>query len=467
MLELVTEAKAFYPPYVPPSAEPLRFPFNLSRLLTNNLSIIPEQAYREPLVIAPGPPRMAFITGAELVKTVLFDRSVEFPKGGLQVDVLKPIFGNAMISSEGRDWRWQRGVAAPLFRHDELLGFGSIMNAAAEATVARWRNASPGSVHAIQKEMMRAAFHVITNTMLAGGAEDIFDAIEKGHNDYYNGINWWIIYSLLGLPHWLPRPGGQSMRAHETRLRDSVAELVRARRGGAAAGDDLLARMLRASDPETGQNMSDQLLVDNIVSFLMAGYDTTALALTWSLYLISQSPDWEMRMLQEIEDVVGSGPVTSAHVAKLRIVQQVLNESLRLFPTAPVVIRDIVEDLQFNGTTIPRGTIGIIPIYAIHRHHSYWDDPHRFDPGRFAHDDRSKLARFQFMPFGAGPRICIGAAFAMLELTIMLATFVRAASFTIDSRFDPRPSGRMFLLPESGMPMQITLREPIAGHRSD
>jgi cytochrome P450 len=196
----------------------------------------------------------------------------------------------------------------------------------------------------------------------------------------------------------------------------------------------------------------------DIVSFLMAGYDTTALALTWTLYLVSQSSYWETRMLDEIQEVVGSGSVTSGHVEKLKTVQQVLNESLRLFPTVPVIIRDFNEVVTLNGTVIPRGTIGIVPIYAIHRHRKYWDDPHQFNPGRFAREDRSRLMRFQFMPFGVGPRICIGAAFAMLELTIMLATFVRAARFEIDPGFDPSPSGRMFLVPEAGMPMKITLR---------
>jgi cytochrome P450 len=248
------------------------------------------------------------------------------------------------------------------------------------------------------------------------------------------------------------------MRVHEARLRDTVTELVSTRRATATDDDDLLARMLRATDPETGQHLYDELVVDNIVSFLMAGYDTTALALTWTLYLISQSPEWETRMLDEIAIVVGAGSVTSAHVDKLKIVQQVLNESLRLFPTAPVIVRDFPEDFEFSGVSVPKGTVGIIPIYAIHRHSSYWQDPHRFDPSRFAQDDRARMMRFHFLPFGVGPRICIGAAFAMLELTIMLATFVRAARFEITPGFDPRPSGQMFLLPERGMPMKVTLR---------
>lgn len=451
-------AEPFYPIHVEPAPRPLRFPFNLSKLLTNNLSIIPAQAYSEPLVIAAGPPRMAFITGSELVKILLFDRPTGFPKGALQVNTLKPIFGNAMISQEGHEWRWQRGVAAPLFRHDELVHFGATMSAAAQAAVTKWQAAAPDAVHAIHKDMMRAAFGVITGTMLAGGAGDMFDAIERGHADYYRGINWWIIYTLLHLPHWLPRPGGKAMRAHEERLRSTVTDLVRRRRVTAANDDDLLARMLCAADPETGQRLSDELVVDNIVSFLMAGYDTTALALTWTLYLISQCPGWEQRMFEEVADVVGSGPVTSAHVERLKIVQQVLNESLRLFPTAPIIVRDFIEDFESDGVEIPKGTIGIIPIYAIHRHSAYWKDPHRFDPGRFAERDRLRHLRFNFLPFGVGPRMCIGAAFAMLEMTIMLATFVRAARFEIAPGFDPHPCGQMFLLPERGMPMKVTLR---------
>ena len=458
MRDPMAGAAPFYPTKVTPAPSPLRFPFNLAKLLANNLEVIPEQAYREPLVIAQGPPRMAFFTGSNLVKTLLLDRTSEFPKGALQVKVLKPIFGDAMISSEGHEWRWQRGAAAPLFHHSELLHYGPIMSAAAETIVARWRAAPSGTMHAIDQDMRSAAFHVISNTMLTGGAPEMLNSIEKGHDSYYQGANWWVLYTLLGLPHWLPRPRGKSMRAHERRMRKAVTDLVRHRRDKSGAKEDLLARLLRAADAETGRAMSDVHLVDNIVSFLVAGFDTTAFSLTWSLYLISQSPQWELRILEEVKEVAGSGPITSEHIERLVIVQQVLNESMRLFPTAPVIVRDIVEDIKLGDIFIPAGTIGIIPIYAIHRHHSYWEDPDRFDPDRFS-PERPKPSRYQFMPFGAGPRICIGAAFAMIEATIMLATFIRAAHFEVMPGFDPSPSAQMFLLPKNGMPMSITMRD--------
>ena len=302
----VNDPSPFYPPRVKPAAGRSGFLSISSSCCGNNLEVIPEQAYREPIVVAPGPPRMAFFTGPEPVKTLLLSRHSEFPKGRVQVDVLKPIFGNAMLSIRraGVAMAEKRSRAA-LFRHEELLQYGPIMSAAAEAIVAKWRAAPPGTVHPIHRDMMEAAFRVISQTMLAGGAEDMLDAIEKGHADYYSGVNWWVMYTMLRIAPLAAATGGKSVRAHEARLRSVVAELVRTRRTGAAAGEDLLARMLRASDPETGRSMSDELLVDNILSFLMAGYDTTAFSLTWTLYLISQSPEWEARMLDEIESVVG------------------------------------------------------------------------------------------------------------------------------------------------------------------
>jgi len=454
----MTSDTPFYPPHVTPATRPLRFPFNLIKLVGDNLALIPAQAYEEHVVLAPGRPRMAFFTGPEALKTLLQNRRQEFPKGWLQNASLEPLMGRPMLSSEGDEWRWQRGVAAPLFSHDELMQYGPIMSAAADATVAQWRAAVPGTVHYINRDMLRAAFRVISNTMLVGGAEDVLLEIEKGHADYYRGANWWVLYSLLRLPQWLPRPGGRSMRAQVRRVREVVARIVAGRGGGDGKDSDLLGRMRLAVDPETGRRMSQELLGDNIISFLVAGYDTTAFSLSWTLYLISQSPEWEERILEEVRTVAGSGPVTGAHFRSLVVTQQVYNEALRLFPTAPIIIRDIVRDEEIDGARILAGTIGLIPIYAVHRHRRYWSDPDRFDPGRFSAANPIKPTRYQFLPFGAGPRICIGAAFATIEATIMLATFIRAAHFEVTPEFHPQPVARIFLFPKHELPMRVRLR---------
>lgn len=459
MAETSVAPPALYPARIHPAAHARRFPYNLTKMIANNLEVIPADAYRKTVAVIPGPPRMAFFSGLDIVESMLLGNYQDYPKGRLQNELLAPIFGNAMISSEGMEWRWQRRAAAPLFRHEELLQYGTIMGDAAEATVARWRAAGTDTVHSIHKDMMRAAFRVISNTMLAGGAEKVLNAIEAGHSDYYASANWWVVYRMLGLPHWLPRPGGAAMRGYERGLRLAVTDLVADRRDHSEDGNDLLSRMVNASDPKSGRSMPDELLVDNIASFLMAGYDTTAFALTWTLYLVSQSPEWEARILEEVESVAGDAPISADHYSELTIVQQVLQESLRLFPTAPIIVRDINQDMEVDGVSIPAGSIGIIPIYAIHRHHDLWTDPDKFDPERFAPDTGVKRSRFQYMPFGAGPRICIGAAFSMMEIAIMIATFVRAARFETEPGFDPAPTGQMFLMPKNGMPMRVTMRD--------
>ena len=249
------------------------------------------------------------------------------------------------------------------------------------------------------------------------------------------------------------------MRRHEQRLHDGVRGLIRDRKGKADDGIDLLSRLLVSKDPETGRGMSEERLVYNIIAFLVAGYDTTALALSWTLFLIAQSPEWSKRMQAEVDRVAGDGPIGPEHLEDLVVVEQVLKESLRLYPTAPIIVRDFFEDVVLGGVDVPAGTIGIFPIYAIHRHRGFWREPDLFDPSRFAPDAEAKPNRYQYLPFGAGPRICIGAAFALIEAKVMLATFIRAADFELLPGFSPRPTGQMFLTAAGDIPMHVQLRK--------
>ncbi len=249
------------------------------------------------------------------------------------------------------------------------------------------------------------------------------------------------------------------MRRAERRMRDAVGDLVRARRAAPSQRDDLFARLLGAKDPETGRPMSDEQLVDNLLTFLLAGHETTAKALTWALYLVARAPAWEARMVEEIEHVAGGGPITAEHISRLTIVTQVLKEAMRLYPPAPVLTRIAKEPMEIGGKHVDAGSLIVMPIFAIHRHRRLWQDPDRFDPDRFAPEREQHYSRYQFMPFGAGPRICVGASFALIEAVAMLATFVRAAHFEVPAGHDPVPISRVTLRPRGGMPLKVWLRD--------
>jgi cytochrome P450 len=241
-----------------------------------------------------------------------------------------------------------------------------------------------------------------------------------------------------------------------------VVSILARRRAAGLEGDDLLARLARAQDPETGEPMSEKQLVDNLLTFLAAGHETTAKALTWSLYLLARAPQWQERMLAEIDEVVGTGAVGAEHIERLPVTRAVLKEAMRLYPPAPIISRRAAEDVELGGQTIRAGTFIVVPIYAVHRHRQLWEDPDRFDPERFTPEREAKYARTQFMPFGFGPRTCIGGAFAMMEATALLATLVRRVCFEWDGVHAPEPVSRVTLRPKGGMPLKVWPRDSMA-----
>lgn len=452
----------FYPPRITPPVKPLGLPAYLLRFVRNPLEILPEPIYHQPILVE----RLrlgrriewAWISDPDLIKTVLLDSRDVFPKDPVEKRVLGPLLGDSILISEGSAWRWQRKTVAPLFRHEELLRYVPAMSEAAQAMLDEWRSAPADSLRAIDCDVQRATFQVISDTLLTGGDAYVGDTIEQASADYLEPISWSISYALLNLPLWLPHPGKRRIRHAERRLRDAVTQLVRARRAEPCERNDIFTRLITAVNPETGQPMSETQLVDNLLTFLAAGNETTARALTWTLYLIAQAPEWEARMLEEINSVVPRGPITGEHIDKLQIVRQVLQESMRLYPPAPVLTRTVAQDTMLGGHRLQAGSTVVIPIYVVHRHRALWQDPDRFDPSRFAPEREKRYSRYQYMPFGAGPRICVGGAFAMIEAVAMLAMFVRGATFTAKPGHTPVPVSRVTLQPKGGMPMRVRVR---------
>jgi cytochrome P450 len=241
-------------------------------------------------------------------------------------------------------------------------------------------------------------------------------------------------------------------------LRSTVAAPVRARKGDSDPPDDLMRRLIAARDPETGRSMGDEQLVDNLLTFYLAGHETTAKALTWTLYLLARSPEWTAALEEEIERVTGGAAIRSEHVAGLVKVQQVIKESMRLYPPVPMMSRQAIADATIDGHAIRAGTSILLPIYAIHRHAKRWDRPDEFDPTRFSPEKETAIPRYQYLPFGAGPRVCIGMPFAMMEAAVILATFLQRARFALAGTDEPTPIASVTLVPKGGMPLKVSMK---------
>lgn len=450
------------PPRVQPPPRPLKGLAFLSAFVRNPLEVAPQAVYERDLVMnAVGGMQRLWITAPALVKTVLLDEREKFQKLS-QIRLLSPLLGRGILTSEGAEWKWQRQASAPMFRHQDLLAYVPTFVRATEALVTKWRAAPAGSAQPIDRDMTQATFAVISATLLPSADGTVGPVVEDSMGAFQRAGGWGQLYAMLGAPSWLPRPGlvsgGRAIRT----LRSAVAAMLRERRAGESASgsspDDLMHRLMRARDPESGQSMNDKQLVDNLLTFYLAGHETTARALAWTLYLVARSPEWGAALEDEIQRVTGGGAVESAHIERLVLVQQVLKESMRLFPPVPMLARQCVAATRLGEVAVTAGSTVVMPIYAMHRHLLRWEDPDAFDPGRFSPAREAKISRYQYLPFGAGPRICIGMAFAMIEATAMLATLVQKAQFAPVAGRDPYPVARVTLHPGGGLPLHVHLR---------
>jgi cytochrome P450 len=442
--EMHGDVKALFPPGVVPSppAAPLSLPRYMVRFVRNPLSVMPLSVYEEPIVQHG---RRTWVSDPALIKTILLDERESFPKTGIEARVFGGLLGQGILIAEDTAWRWQRQAAAPIFRHAEILQHVPPMARAAERLIAAWRASPPQTLQPIDRQMTEITFDVIAETMLAGAEGARGAGLERMNGDYMRPLAWPLLWAILRLPRTLPFPGRRRHVAAERAMREAVTAIVRTRRREGFCSD-LLQRLIKARDPDGGQLMNDGQLTDNLLTFLLAGHETTARSLAWALYLLSLSRKWEALLLAEVRAVAGNSELTGAHVERLPLVTAFIKETMRLYPPISSISRIAARDVMLGGKTVAKGSLVIIPMFAIHRHRKLWTDPDRFDPTRFNRDEEAKLARYQYMPFGAGPRICIGASFSMTESVVMLASFLRAARFAT-------PPGRAFT-PVSGISLR-------------
>jgi cytochrome P450 len=250
---------------------------------------------------------------------------------------------------------------------------------------------------------------------------------------------------------WHPAKGRLGDASRD--MRSAITSLHRRWLETDGGGMHLLSHLLAAS--RDGEPMSEMQVLNNLITFLNAGHETTAKAITWTLYVLARHPEWQEAVRREIGEVVGDAPIAAGHVQRLQVTRQVLEEAMRLYAPAPVLTRIARADVDIGPHRITAGTLLFVPIWAIHRHRRLWQEPERFDPLRFSPERRKAYRRTQYMPFGFGPRICIGSSFAMVEGVVMIAALLRGALFAWDGVEAPEPLGRVTLWPRGGMHLDV------------
>lgn len=375
----------------------------------------------------PGAP--VIVSDPELAAEILLEKKEDFPRGERLNRLFRPVWGRGIFVADGAEWRWQRRAGAPAFRPAYMAALVPVMSGAAERTLEAWRT---GRTVDLQDEMRRLTLNVLFDAALSSG-EDFPDKAEASRqiDAFVSSVGKFQLTDLMPMPEsWRPsvEARGGCPAAY---MRAYVGRMVARRRAENASKGDLVDLLLAAVDPETGARMDDALVRDNLIGFIAAGHETSAYALSWALWLVASHPKTERRLLSEIEAVAGDAPIAAEHLDRLVFTRQVVEEAMRLYPAAVGIAREAARDTSIGGRPVRRGTMVMVATYALHRRADFWKNPDAFDPDRFAPGGPPRRP-FTYLPFGAGPRVCMGAAFAMTELVTALATLVRGARLTPD-----------------------------------
>ncbi|MGI3168977.1 cytochrome P450 [Pseudooceanicola sp. C21-150M6] len=430
---------------------PLGFFGSLRAARSNLLDIIPELAVRQPIVSGKTGARWHMIMDPTALRRVLLERVEDYPKSVVTKNLLRPAIGNSMFVAEGAHWRWQRRAAAPAFSHRNIANLSPLMTAAAEACSDRLHLSGPKRAVDIYQEMVRATFQVITDVTLSGDGQFDQAAMHRAIDGYIDAAGRVSVLDMLGLPGWVPRPGRMTSGGAVARMKSVADTAIASRQSGGRTRPgppDLLDLLLAGEDPDTGRRMRTAELRDNLLTFIVAGHETTALTLAWALYLCGTAPDIQTAAAEEAADRLGGRTATQADIADLPLTRAIIDEALRLYPPAGLISRTAQSADTLCGRDIRPGDTVMIPIYALHRNHLLWQDPDTFRPERFT---GASIDRYAYLPFGDGPRICIGAGFAIQEAVIILATLLSRFRFAAVPGRTPKPVLILTTRPEGGV----------------
>lgn len=450
-------------PYRPPAPVPRARRLGVLRLIPvlkrNPLECWATEHFEKPL-LAGGLPigQVVLVNDPDAIRRVLLENAPNYRKDRFQRRVLSAGLGEGLLSAEDDSWRVQRRTLAPLFSHRMVAQFAPAILQAVNALVERWRY-HDGATIDVAAEMACLTLRVLERTIFSDGFGCKPEEARRAMVTYFETVGRIDPLDLLGLPSWIPRVHHLRVRPVLRFFDRVIDELIATRRRRVAeqpdgTPQDILTLLLAAIDPYTGEHMSEAEVRSNVLTFIMAGHETTANLLSWSLFVLSEAHDWRRRVQAEAErEISGSPPDNLAE--RLPETRAAIEEAARLYPPIAAISRVAVDADKLAATVIPRGTLVVIAPYVLHRHRSLWSNPDVFDPTRFLGERRARIGRYCYLPFGAGPRTCIGSSFALQEATLVLATIIRSFSMRPAPGHSVWPLLRVTLRPAGGLPMQI------------
>ena len=388
------------------------------------------------------------------IEYVLLTNSTNFIKS-VFLRESRALFGNGLLTSDGRLWQQQRRLLQPAFRHDHVLAYSRIMVDSAERAMAAWQD---GEVRDVHQEMTRLTLEIVSRILfgedMASDAEEACEAFGVFFEQFDDRFGLYLI------PEWLPTPENIRYRRAIRRLDKIIERVISHRRASQGLSGDVLSSLLRAR-AENGVGMSEVQLRDEMMTLFFTGHETTALALSWTWYLLAQSPEAETKLFEEVDRVLQGRAPTVEDLPQLRYVDMVMKESLRLYPPAYGVVREAVKDCEIGGYRIPAGATLAMFQWVVHRDPRFFDRPEEFVPERWTIDFEKRLPRCAYFPFGAGPRVCIGNSFALTELPLLIATIARNFQFRLvpEHRVAVNPS--LTLRPRRGIKAVVKQRQGV------
>lgn len=394
----------------------------------------------------------------DYLKHILQDQYQFYDKDVASFEIARSFAGNGLITAiGGKSWLQQRRLIQPAFHKERIAGFADITSEAAQALIRRWEmRAETEEVFDVAQEMQQLSLFILGKTLLSVNLSErsnniryAFDAINEFVTGYYH-----LPFPPLNVP--IPRNRRYKEVLHG--LDEAVYAIIRQRRESGEPGTDFLGLLLAARDEETGEEMSDLQLRDEIVTFLFAGSETSAIGLAWAWYLLACHAESAEVFHEELERVLGGRVPTVDDLPHLVYTRQIIDEVLRLYPPSWFLMRRAVRDDEIGGYAIRRNSFILWSAYLLHRHPDVWDTPEQFRPERFSLEQSKKRPRYAYLPFGGGPRLCMGNNFALMEMTLVLATIAQRYRLELADDREIEPEPLIVLPPRTGIPVRLRRR---------